>query len=358
MNAHQSPITYSFDVHGLVRVVVFADQKTNLLEQVNYQLRLFSTNVDIPTDKSEIEIYNFSYFPHNTKPAFSKIPYFLEKEFFVIPSENFAFHLGADKIRIYCDNFLIPLNFFVELILLRKGWTLIHAAAVQVNGLGVLLPALGGVGKTTAIAGLVQRGAKLFGDDLVIVKDSEILSYPVDLSIYHYHLKVLSVPSALIRLRLKFSRILDQIAKPIRASRSLLFRIVSRIIDHFRTPCFSIPVTDIFDSESIASKAKIARVFFLKRSGTNGTSLEVKTTTADELSRTCTDILMHEWHQSLRWLLLYSILSRFDIAEFRLDIQSCIRSVFSKVKCEIVQVPSAMRDSEYQSQLDKILRNE
>ncbi len=78
-----------------------------------------------------------------------------------------------------------------------------HAAAVSFGGVNYLFPAFGGVGKTTAIAKIIDRGGKLFGDDLIIVNSREMFAYPIDFSVYPYHLKVLPIKSSSVAGKLK-----------------------------------------------------------------------------------------------------------------------------------------------------------
>lgn len=112
---------------------------------------------------------------------------------------NNIVRLEADSVRILRsgDRILLscsrdPLPYFLvllEWLLLLKNTSLVHAAAVALNGQGVLLPAAGGVGKTAAVRELCRvTGSAFLGDDLAILSESgEILSYPKPLFLYPYH---------------------------------------------------------------------------------------------------------------------------------------------------------------------------
>ena len=60
-----------------------------------------------------------------------------------------------------------------------RGWLAgLHAAAVRRGGATVLLPAVGGSGKTTLSAWLVARGWTLFNDDLAVLREPDLALVP------------------------------------------------------------------------------------------------------------------------------------------------------------------------------------
>jgi len=66
---------------------------------------------------------------------------------------------------------LVPL---LREMFLSKGLFLFHsAAAICPNGVGLLLVAVSGGGKTTTALSLMRKGARLLGDDLVVIQSSE-----------------------------------------------------------------------------------------------------------------------------------------------------------------------------------------
>ena len=43
------------------------------------------------------------------------------------------------------------------------------------------------------VTGLMKKGAKLFGDDLIIIGNGRVLGYPQDFSVYPYHVSLLGL---------------------------------------------------------------------------------------------------------------------------------------------------------------------
>ncbi|MBN1788511.1 MAG: hypothetical protein JW806_08995 [Sedimentisphaerales bacterium] len=77
----------------------------------------------------------------------------------------------------------------LQMLLLKKGCCMLHSASVAINGLGVLLPACGGTGKTSAIMHILKeiKGASFLSDDFCIISPDLVYSNPKHFAIYPYH---------------------------------------------------------------------------------------------------------------------------------------------------------------------------
>jgi hypothetical protein len=77
----------------------------------------------------------------------------------------------------------------LDRILVERGVAMIHAATVSIDGLGVALPAAGGVGKTSTIAKLMRRpGAGFMGDDWAFVSvEGDLLGFAKPMFIKPHH---------------------------------------------------------------------------------------------------------------------------------------------------------------------------
>ena len=56
---------------------------------------------------------------------------------------------------------------------------LLHAGVVEKNGLGIVLPALPGSGKSTLVAALIARGYRLLSDEFGVVRQSDGMLLPL-----------------------------------------------------------------------------------------------------------------------------------------------------------------------------------
>lgn len=66
----------------------------------------------------------------------------------------------------------------MDLVLRRKGYCLLHSAAVEKDGKALLIAGRGGAHKTTFVMSLLRRGYRLLGDDMVILKEGRVFAYP------------------------------------------------------------------------------------------------------------------------------------------------------------------------------------
>ncbi|MDD1773483.1 MAG: hypothetical protein LUQ14_02535 [Methanomassiliicoccales archaeon] len=73
----------------------------------------------------------------------------------------------------------------------QRDWCIVHASAVSIEGKAVLLPAMGGVGKTNLMLELLSRGARFIGDDHVVIgRNGRFISYPRWVNVLEYNLSM------------------------------------------------------------------------------------------------------------------------------------------------------------------------
>ncbi len=87
---------------------------------------------------------------------------------------------------------LYVLQPIVEWKLALKGYLLTHAAAVCKNDKAILLAGRGGSRKTQLVIDLLERGFEFISDDMVILKDMQVLSLPLSPGLFTFsyeHLK-------------------------------------------------------------------------------------------------------------------------------------------------------------------------
>lgn len=143
-----------------------------------------------------------------------------------------------------------PLNlteFLIQYCLLQRGYSVIHAGGVAVDGHAVLLPGTSGGGKTTVALSLVERGYDYLGDNYIIIDHNEALSYLTPLNIFSYN----RVPL--------IEKALDQRQKCSLNLRKLLYDATKGYIKIFKkvNPC------DIFANQ-IVSHGQIDLLCFLE----------------------------------------------------------------------------------------------
>lgn len=73
---------------------------------------------------------------------------------------------------------LHSLRFATQPALLRRGWTLVHAASVLVDDGVHVFAGPSGIGKTTLVRAVVEAGGELFGDEVALLGPGECAVHP------------------------------------------------------------------------------------------------------------------------------------------------------------------------------------
>lgn len=88
--------------------------------------------------------------------------------------------------RIFITGHVI--DFLIQLKLLQKSFSLIHASGISENGLSAIFSARGGGGKTSIALESLNHGYDFLGDNYLIVRNDDIFSFPTSLSLFTYNL--------------------------------------------------------------------------------------------------------------------------------------------------------------------------
>lgn len=213
-------------------------------------------------------------------------------------------------------------RFFVQLLLVTKGMTLVHCAGIDRAGEGILFPAWGGVGKTSLVAGLLKDpDTRLLGDDFVILaKDARIYSYPLPFSLYDYHAELFpglvggrgGRRSFVPRFVRRFLEALRPAAIPILARYPRLEEFGRRI---GRGYCVT-PVAEVVPAEQIGVSAPVRKVVLLAR--WDGTEFKMQTASVDKAIRQLLGVVHYEFESApfMRYLLTLASFSLMDLADY------------------------------------------
>ena len=347
-------ITKYFDIHNLVKIKIRSNINLKI-EETLMHLREFEKSF-LDDKDIDIFIYDYSKCPNFKNSIALSNYYYYSDNYLNIPDEGFCFNFIDKPLSIYCDNFRIPLKFVVELILLNKGYSLIHSAAVQYNGKNYLFPAFGGIGKTTTVSAIVYSGGKLFGDDMNIVNETEILSCPLDFSVYPYHLDILKIKDKKIEYEFKKTEILDKITDSLGRYNYRVIRLLFLILNSMKTPCANVPPKKIFGENCIVERGQIDEVYYLCRVENNLPEITVERIDANDLAEMCTNILLQEWHGSMSILYTYSGLSTFSLNSLFRKIKDIVRRAFMHHECYQIMIPNDLDNLTYQKQLISYLK--
>jgi len=343
-------ITKYFNVHNLVKIKIQSRIQSKITE-ILHQIGEFEQS---SLDEKDIDmfIHDYSQCPKLENPfVFSKY-YYCSKNYLNIPEQKFCFNFVDYPIILYCDKFWIPLNFIIELILLKKNCTFIHSAAIKYRGKNYIFPAFGGTGKTTTVAALLYHQGKLFGDDMNIVNEEEILSYPSSFSVYSYHLDILKIKNKQIKNKFKIDKIIDKIIDPLKKYNNYrIAKLLILVLNSLKISCINIPPKKIFGDDCVAENGRIDEIYYLLRADNNSSEITVEKINADYLSKICTNILFGEWYQSMHILYAYSALTTFNLNHIFNKIEEMFRSIFQKVNIYQICIPTDLNNLTLQKQL-------
>lgn len=348
------PIIRNFNVHGLVRIRMETSSLVTI-RQAMHQLAEFEAVVEheyVP----DVEIRDYAEIPTLKNPVVISDYYYYADGWLNIPAHRTCFNLERPTITIYCERPVLPVNLLVHLALLRKGHSLIHAAGVELGGKRFLFPAFGGVGKTTLVAALVFSGGKLYGDDLVIVNNKEMRNYPIDFSVYPYHLMILKLEDRVIARKFRMTAILNRITDVFEQYHWLPIRLGRIALNSLKTPYVNVGPRRIFGEQCLAEQGVLDGIYYLSRTNTECKELRVEPIDPDLLAKVATNILLHEWHQSLQYLYAYSGLSPFSVQQMYNDTRDVLGRLFVSGPCYSIRIPTSMTADDYQRALVKQLK--
>lgn len=243
---------------------------------------------------------------------------------------------GASLNIAWLKDFAYKISpFAMQCALLDRSSAIIHASGIELDGQGLLLPAWGGVGKSTLASQAVLHGrARFISDDHTIVDQAGRMHlHLLPIHFYAYHAeqdpvlsqRMLAVGSAMSRLQWPVGKFLN---------RKQAVRWVSP--------------ANIFGREKLAASAQIKQVIVMFRGASDKFLWEP--VDAAEAARPCAGIIVRELYGSLDKLALAdagwnrSILP--DPSEAMSRVRQIYESAFAGARCAKLLIPREVRGPE------------
>lgn len=155
----------------------------------------------------------------------------------------------------------------LQVMLLKEGYSFIHAAAVSKEMEAIVLPSWGGVGKTASVAKLIKQGYKLLGDDLnIIAENGNIYGFPKKFVLYFYHKELF--PEVFNKKELKCNSVLNNFYTKIIPTVKEILRKFPTILAYARKhnpQSMKISPTEIFGKEKIEKNSQIKQIIWIER---------------------------------------------------------------------------------------------
>jgi len=251
---------------------------------------------------------------------------------------------SVDSRAIICDGIVneyfvgyVLLPAVMNRILISKGWCLVHASACSFGGRNILLPAMGGTGKTSLLLDFMMKGADFIGDDKVLInKDGWFVAYQQGLCLLDYNFRVFPELFNLAfreederrRQRKKYSRYitgLDMKGENF-VSRLIKSRLMSKYYFDHRARA-----SDLFPDSKTVMSGRISDVFLLTREESRG----IEEASADDLAPLAA---ASAWLDDSAWL--HYIASRLSgIPHYTFEEEARVLSLaFTSAKCRRVRM--------------------
>lgn len=351
----------TYDLHGLVKIVVADDVHRNVLSSVSNQLAGLK-----PVGTSSAE-YTLSIETYRSASK-SNIRYTggpverVDENQIDLPNEKVAVRFSPNNLTVYLDVSGMPINPWLQLLLVPQGVTLVHAAAVEKNGSALLLPAFGGAGKTLATGLLVRdHDYKFLGDDIVMLKaDGSVLPFPRPLFFYNHHLDVFEDFFAKRKSVVAQQRILGSMKRNLVRSmplkqflknlaKSMGVEGTLRRVAATREYLDAGTAEEVFGVEALGSGSPLGKIVFLQRS--SGSSVELLESSSENLVSRTFAILMNEWKAEWPHVVAAAGYGVIDLAVHYRQFESILRSSHENVPAYTLMIPKTASPHEYVSHL-------
>lgn len=184
---------YIYNIHGIGIYIQQSDEVWNrtILAKLASQLAGFEdTNNNQICQKIIIRNYTELCIDDLNGALLTSESCLYFKDLFVDQRAKTAFKVSSNVLEFWVDKgawFSVP--YLLQILFIQRELAFIHAAAISVDGIGILLPAFGGTGKTAFISEVAKANSvKILGDDLILMDQKSFLySYYRPFCLYSYH---------------------------------------------------------------------------------------------------------------------------------------------------------------------------
>ncbi|MGC9521715.1 MAG: hypothetical protein ACP5HG_07515 [Anaerolineae bacterium] len=248
----------------------------------------------------------------------------------------------------------LSLPFLLQSLLLLQSKSFVHAAGISIEDRGLLLPAFGGVGKTSFIARVSRvPGVRVFGDDMVIVTQHGTMEpYLRPFALYEYHRELFPDFYARNQLRYKPLTLSWRIFNKIRAEAGkLMGKDWQQPWNTVRTGYVPVSPERVLGSRALAERpTKLEEVYVLQRANT--AILQISPIEANKGVEFMLGVLYHEWYSQLRLLLSWLVHREQSIRGYLGAVEGIIRSAVSSCRrVNRVLIPREMSPMEFADEL-------
>jgi hypothetical protein len=295
-----------YNIYGIISLAV--SKELPFLNEIDSHLKFFLLEDDF-FDLNNCEVLinsfeNFKFDKNENQIVFDD--YAFNNNFLIRESAGLAIGIINKRHEYYFSRLFLPVNLIIQLALLKKGFSFVHCASFRVGEKSFILPAFGGVGKTSILSFFAEKGEKIFGDDLCIIGNQMIYAYPQDMSIYDYHCKIFSnLPKNVHNYFFK-RKIVKFLLSPLNILGSIPKKISNIFLARFFGECLNVSLERVFGKNCISGPSKIDFIIKLNKKTSKNLDKDMTLKFIDkiELAKFCTSVVINEWNNYFNLLLL------------------------------------------------------
>lgn len=190
----------NFNIHNILNFKIGGTNK-GYVKYLSQYFSYFKTDVSVDPELN-IEIRDFvperdEYYIVNRKYYIKKNYITFSDRYKVVTWDVCLKDIEREKVFLilnasYLGKVLI-VDYLIEPLigfeLARKGFLMLHASGAAINGKGIIFPACMGVGKTSTILYLAERGNFMANEKIILSKNGDLYSFPTSVHLYNYNLE-------------------------------------------------------------------------------------------------------------------------------------------------------------------------
>ncbi|MDD5050825.1 MAG: hypothetical protein PHV93_03760 [Candidatus Pacebacteria bacterium] len=354
-------------IHDLIKISVSEGVPKMTKKGIDFQIEHFSvlgeSERDIPYLITVLPYSEYKKPRTETFSIFHGIKGIQGKEM-LDESKMLAVEKTETGYTIYTGGYFL-INTFIQLILVKEGYSMIHAACiVDSKGRGLLLPGAGGVGKTSILGHLLKKEYRALGDDIVIAKsDGECLSFPRSFVLKSYHQSIYPelfeklhllnskkkiIPSLLefIRKNAPFTDLTKKILK-----KAGLYKKVYNTWP-FPEDQASVPISEIFGENAITERAQIKKIVFLERY--EGKDMTLQPIKNELVAQRMFSIINHELASEIEFLCRLGAYELAYIDGYFQTMSNTIQRFVRGADCSILKIPVSTSPEELAEKFESL----